>query len=201
MASITPADKARCRAALDVLATRNLYFEWSPNWSSVHDGNTSQLEGLKPGSRRDSAGARLYWVGLLNVSGKRVQPPAVVQASFANPPSSAEAIAALRALVGWYVNLFVFLVVLPSCQPSPKSNARLYTSRLPTLRSAYVSEFGEQFDVVSVRSLNLSLGVCVRLATIVCFDGSVAFMVSTNTDNLFRPPLFVHAHDVFRHTL
>ncbi|KAI0688277.1 hypothetical protein BC835DRAFT_1522462 [Cytidiella melzeri] len=92
------ADKKRCLAALDVLETKYLSFDWSPNWASVHDGNTSQLKGLKPGCRQDSTGDYLYWVGLFNAgSNKRVQPPPLVQASFRFAPITAEVVAALRA--------------------------------------------------------------------------------------------------------
>ncbi|KAJ7195484.1 hypothetical protein GGX14DRAFT_377030, partial [Mycena pura] len=91
-------DKKRCHEALDILLTKNLQWDWGVNWTSVHDGNTSQLAGLKPGCRRDSAKPNLHWVGLLPVSStKRVFPPPLVQASFANAPTTAEVVAALRA--------------------------------------------------------------------------------------------------------
>ncbi|RDX54308.1 hypothetical protein OH76DRAFT_1326190, partial [Lentinus brumalis] len=90
------ADKKRCRAALDILETKQLQFDWGPNWASVHDGNTSQLGGLKPGSRRDSAAPKHYWVGLFNSRDKRLIAPPLVEASFANPPTTAEAVEALR---------------------------------------------------------------------------------------------------------
>ncbi|KAI0699416.1 hypothetical protein BC835DRAFT_567744 [Cytidiella melzeri] len=102
--TISNADKKRCNAALDVLATKTLSYDWSSSWASVHDGATSQLGGLKPGCRQDSTGARLYWVGLFNAgSNKRVQPPPLVQASFDHVPTTAEVVAALRAQLGWCV--------------------------------------------------------------------------------------------------
>jgi len=52
---LSNAQKKLIAAALDVLATKTLYFDWTTQWVSVHDGNTSQLGGLKPGCRRDSA--------------------------------------------------------------------------------------------------------------------------------------------------
>ncbi|KAI0779700.1 hypothetical protein C8Q74DRAFT_1367541 [Fomes fomentarius] len=96
---LSNADKKRCRAALDILETKNLQFDWTPNWTSVHDGNTSQLGGLKPGCRQDSAKPNLYWVGLFNSSNKRLVPPPLVQASFATPPTTAQVVQALRAEV------------------------------------------------------------------------------------------------------
>ncbi|KAJ8475198.1 hypothetical protein ONZ51_g6707 [Trametes cubensis] len=95
-------EKTRCRAALDILATKTLYFDWSEQWASIHDGNTSQLGGLKPGSREDSKAPKLRWVGLFNAgSNKRIQPPPLVQASFAagTVPTTAEVVEALRAQV------------------------------------------------------------------------------------------------------
>ncbi|KAI0699414.1 hypothetical protein BC835DRAFT_568015 [Cytidiella melzeri] len=90
--------KRRCNAALDILATKTLSFDWSPNWASVHDGATSQLGGLKPGCRQDSSGERLYWVGLFNSgSNKRIQPPPLVEASFSSVPTTKEVVDALRA--------------------------------------------------------------------------------------------------------
>ncbi|KAI0719993.1 hypothetical protein C8T65DRAFT_736172 [Cerioporus squamosus] len=99
MPPLSNADKKRCRAALDILATKNLQFDWSANWASVHDGNTSQLGGLKPGCRQDSAAPRLYWVGLFNSKDKRLVPPPLIQAYFPGPPTTAEAVQALRAEV------------------------------------------------------------------------------------------------------
>ncbi|KAI0329996.1 hypothetical protein GY45DRAFT_1371101 [Cubamyces sp. BRFM 1775] len=99
---LSGADKRRCLAALDVLETKKLYFDWSANWASIHDGNTSQLGGLKPGSREDSAAPKLRWVGLFNAgSNKRIQPPPLVEASFpaGTVPTTEEVVEALRAAV------------------------------------------------------------------------------------------------------
>ncbi|KAH9886208.1 hypothetical protein C8Q73DRAFT_795387 [Cubamyces lactineus] len=100
--TLSNADKKRCLAALDILETKTLHFDWSANWASIHDGNTSQLGGLKPGSREDSAPPKLRWVGLFNSgSNKRLQPPPLVQASFPaeTVPTTAEVVEALRAAV------------------------------------------------------------------------------------------------------
>jgi hypothetical protein len=88
--------KKQITAALNVLANKTLYFDWTTQWVSVHDGNTSQLGGLKPGCRQDSANPKLYWVGIFTVSNKRIVPPPLIQASFATVPNTATAIAELR---------------------------------------------------------------------------------------------------------
>ncbi|KIK04404.1 hypothetical protein K443DRAFT_4701 [Laccaria amethystina LaAM-08-1] len=93
---LSNAQKRQISAALDVLATKTLLFDWSTQWVSVHDGNTSQLGGLKPGCRQDSAAPKLYWVGIFTVSNKRIVPPPLIQASFAAVPDTATAVAALR---------------------------------------------------------------------------------------------------------
>ena len=89
-------------AALDVLETKTFNFDWSPSWASVHDGNTSQLGGLKPGCREDSTGnPKLKWVGLFRSAArnKRIQPPPLVQASFTDEPTTQEVVDALRTAV------------------------------------------------------------------------------------------------------
>ncbi|KAI0329995.1 hypothetical protein GY45DRAFT_1371100 [Cubamyces sp. BRFM 1775] len=99
---LSNADKKRCLAALDILATKTLHFDWGTSWASIHDGNTSQLGGLKPGSREDSTAPKLRWVGLFNSgSNKRLQPPPLVQVSFAagTVPTTAQVVEALRAAV------------------------------------------------------------------------------------------------------
>ncbi|KAI0742398.1 hypothetical protein C8Q80DRAFT_1122700 [Daedaleopsis nitida] len=97
--TLSNADKKKCREALDVLETRTLHFDWTSQWLSVHDGATSQLGGLKPGCRQDSADPKHYHVGLFRAANKRIQPPPLVEASFPTAPSSADAIKALRAAV------------------------------------------------------------------------------------------------------
>ncbi|KAJ2929859.1 hypothetical protein H1R20_g7233, partial [Candolleomyces eurysporus] len=84
--------------ALDVIAGRTLAFTWGVSYSKAHDSNTSQLGGYKPGGRRDSQGAQLYWVGIFTANSrtKDISGSALIEASFATEPDTATAVAALR---------------------------------------------------------------------------------------------------------
>ena len=75
---------------------RELSFTWGANWQKVHNANTSQLGGLKPGSRQDSASPHDYWVGMFASGGKNIQGNALVQASFPHEPTSEEVVDALE---------------------------------------------------------------------------------------------------------
>ncbi|KZT67989.1 hypothetical protein DAEQUDRAFT_728526 [Daedalea quercina L-15889] len=76
---------------------REMSFTWGANWQKVHNANTSQLGGLKPGSRQDTASPHHYWVGIFAGAGKNIQGNAIVQAAFDHEPSSAEAVEGLEA--------------------------------------------------------------------------------------------------------
>jgi hypothetical protein len=90
------AQRTQISAALDVLETKTLGFNWDIQWGGAHDSGTSQLGGLKPGSRRDSAAPNLYWVGIFSVNNKKIVHPPFIQASFAAEPDTATAVAGLR---------------------------------------------------------------------------------------------------------
>ncbi len=86
--------------ALDVIASRPLYFDiWEVSWNVVHGASTSVLQGVKPGYRKDSSPLSLqpYHVGLFRTSNKDLIPPSIVEAAFAQPPTSVELASALRA--------------------------------------------------------------------------------------------------------
>jgi len=82
--------------ALDVMATRDITFVWDTGYSAVHNALTSQLGGLKPGSRRDTFEPKLYWVGLFESKNKRIIKSPLIQASFATAPDVATTVAELR---------------------------------------------------------------------------------------------------------
>ena len=65
----------------------------------MHDGNTSQLGGLKPGCRQDSAHPNLYWIGIFKSANKRIQPPPLIEVSFATAPDTSTVVEALRTAV------------------------------------------------------------------------------------------------------
>ncbi|RXW17717.1 hypothetical protein EST38_g8125 [Candolleomyces aberdarensis] len=89
--------KTAIEEALNVMAGETVAWTWQANWNKGHGARTSKLNGFKPGSRRDSKGGRLYWVGIFTVSNKDIGGPAWVQASFATEPSTTDAVTALRA--------------------------------------------------------------------------------------------------------
>lgn len=76
---------------------REIGFTWGANWAKAHNANTSQLGGLKPGSRQDSADPKHYHVGMFAAANKNIQGAPIIQASFDHAPTSAEAIEALEA--------------------------------------------------------------------------------------------------------
>ncbi|RXW15881.1 hypothetical protein EST38_g9974 [Candolleomyces aberdarensis] len=82
--------------ALDVVEGETVSWSWLTSWEKAHGANTGKLQGYKPGSRRDSQGAKLYWVGLFKTAGKEIIAPPLIQASSAKEPTTAEAVAALR---------------------------------------------------------------------------------------------------------
>ncbi|KAI6021037.1 hypothetical protein EDC04DRAFT_2901592 [Pisolithus marmoratus] len=93
------ATKKRIAAALDVMEDREITFVWSSSYGAVHNANTSQLGGLKPGSRRDSASPNLYWVAMFESKGKQIIPPPLIEASFATEPNTPTAVAKLREVL------------------------------------------------------------------------------------------------------
>ncbi|KAI6144459.1 hypothetical protein BKA82DRAFT_1004024 [Pisolithus tinctorius] len=90
------ATKKKIAAALDVMEDQEIAFVWNSSYSAVHNAKTSQLGGLKPGSRRDSAAPNLYWVAMFESKNKQIIPPPLIQASFATEPDTATAVAGLR---------------------------------------------------------------------------------------------------------
>lgn len=88
--------KERIGRALDVMATRTITFTWEANYTAAHNAKTSDLGGLKPGSRQDSAPPNLYWVAMFESNSKRIIPPPLIAASFQNVPDTATAVAGLR---------------------------------------------------------------------------------------------------------
>ncbi|KAI0748861.1 hypothetical protein C8Q74DRAFT_1222786 [Fomes fomentarius] len=98
--AIDPKVRKICIRALDIMEHRPIYFDnWLINWNVVHGASTSTLKGVKPGYRKDSSplSAEPYHVGLFRTSDKGLIPPPLVEAAFAQPPTSAELAQALRA--------------------------------------------------------------------------------------------------------
>ncbi|KAJ2929862.1 hypothetical protein H1R20_g7236, partial [Candolleomyces eurysporus] len=89
--------KKKLEEALDVMEAETVSWSWGAQWDKGHGGNTSQLQGYKPGSRRDTQGSLLFWVGLFNTAGKEITGSPLIQANFATEPDTATAVAALRA--------------------------------------------------------------------------------------------------------
>lgn len=89
--------KKQIARALDVMATRTIAFTWEANYTAAHDAKTSDLGGLKPGSRQDSDPPNHYWVGMFKSSSKKTTPPPLIEASFQEVPDTATAVAGLRA--------------------------------------------------------------------------------------------------------
>ncbi|KAI6006886.1 hypothetical protein EDD15DRAFT_2153042, partial [Pisolithus albus] len=82
---------------LNEMERRTLTFVWGLNYMKGQGCRTSQLGGLKAGSRRESTGYRRYWVGVFQSNGNKIKyPPPLVEACFATEPDTATAVAGLR---------------------------------------------------------------------------------------------------------
>ncbi|KAI5999059.1 hypothetical protein EDD15DRAFT_2363076 [Pisolithus albus] len=97
MPPLNSRQKQRIRQALDVMATRTITFTWEKNYAAAHNAKTSELGGVKPGSRRDSAPPHFYWVAMFESGSKRIILPPLIAASFPSEPNTATAVAGLRA--------------------------------------------------------------------------------------------------------